>query len=1546
MAGYGENPFDWSAGAEKLKEKEQAAKTAAFIASLGAGFKYVTETMDPISDHIHSIATTGGVDTYIVRQNKLKLLGPEGAAGQAATPETTDAAEVKPLTGEDVGNAPAVSELEPDDLKYDKTPEIPLEDLLKQKANENPTATVVINQNSALVKNMLKANSTGAPIPSLSINSMGSANMLSVDHLVPERPSLIGIISPPLTVAENSSLDLLQTLRFERSLKNDNISFIFSEEISKMDEFSAASADVANVITQVKTVSDQVSVLRNAVDETSLSLNISATQTSQKILSYALNFYDARKDSSERQTNRLPQNIKSFFEEYMGIDEEQIDMFSNTRILYDIYSAILGSSTKCYPGMLIDDLVKIKPDSHEVKSAPDSDSIHNFIEPFKRTNWKFIYRRANMDSSFTARSFNRGSGAGAANSVGINTLWNHPDSYRIALKGVQKNGSVGQKTGFRSNDVVDGHRKRMKMLCCMLSNELIISAGMSRLVGTPLGKRFGASYPLQTEPSSIASKPLELLFMSEGDQNSTDEFLQSKSTDSSTSKLKIPVASLADALILNEGTSETNAPLVLPFEVSAIIDTQGSSLKYASGKDFFIEIPFRTQSKGEHIEKFASEYASLTSDAVSYLDTLFLQSEKLRLVTPAGIFARVARVLTAITKKLSIPTMTYGVNTIESVESLNLFTSAALFLTAADQNFQLPEGHAASKKPHELRNFLYKLCIMFRDKVTTDAADQSWEKYVADLEEESDDPIMHTTEQARAWKKQAIKQLFGAFAGPNALGARLRSVNPHTQEKDIYSEIRSHMYTKNTGSKHPQYPSTSHNDIQNFDLTNLETASDISLIAEVVQISREIQQEAFNLSKDAESNDFYLDPEERLTLFNRAGEDAIIGAVLEIMISMLGVYLPASPWSGSVKEITGNDILISEGSDADATFLKEAYTLGAETNVNFRLHGLNFDGMIASKMSAVSDAVSQTILDGIDLDFLVPIGTGTNTTGPTTIQGPEGIIKKQDLIGRTPAKGHITEPLYVSDFMKDALDLVKHREFVKVGTGIIGAVSTHLLEKSNEIKLLLTVFDKTHPATKASPEKTAFANFTNSDIGKKVIQHMTTAQANLRAHEQKRMAPLPGSSLPNYSVVRSNERLAVDEFLKQSFWKGIKSDPVTNKSFVAPSDSVFMAVGIPAGMMDFIKNMPYKRTTTGGGSNTKGFKKSESQSNKIKILLYRRPHANQNGSILKYKPRIYEFDLDMFLDETSVNIAPSPLGQAIPMNQMVNNTVFHTYKSGKLVTSKPGSEYAFGKQNRILSNHLTDYLIKTYLYEMTGIRWDASSYPVFEDACYLGVEKTEMFLKVFDSPLMKQKLNITRENAGLIFGGINNLMEMPRTDISNNRYTRSHVGGAPHLNFPMMQKDSSAFNFYSPGFMTNNIAELIGTDPTQLTKYILSTPKLSPARFDLVSDLTTSLLFSPNYYFERSMTPTLFDRVLFILVDPNAFEPTFEQVTQIKNPGPEKPAFLKTMSSHVADIQPEGIQIDGYYAQILHDDMPVSDLYASQVGMLSENPAGVSAIEL
>ena len=102
-----------------------------------------------------------------------------------------------------------------------------------------------------------------------------------------------------------------------------------------MDEFSAASADVANVITQVKTVSDQVSVLRSAVDETSLSLNISATQTSQKILSYALNFYDARKDSSERQTNRLPQNIKSFFEdkEFMKLYLSELKRIANLQYL-------------------------------------------------------------------------------------------------------------------------------------------------------------------------------------------------------------------------------------------------------------------------------------------------------------------------------------------------------------------------------------------------------------------------------------------------------------------------------------------------------------------------------------------------------------------------------------------------------------------------------------------------------------------------------------------------------------------------------------------------------------------------------------------------------------------------------------------------------------------------------------------------------------------------------------------------------------------------------------------------------------------------------------------------------------------------------------------------------------------------------------------------------------------------------------------------------------------------------------------------------------
>ena len=95
--------------------------------------------------------------------------------------------------------------------------------------------------------------------------------------------------------------------------------------------------------------------------------------------------------------------------------------------------------------------------------------------------------------------------------------------------------------------------------------------------------------------------------------------------------------SFLDYLVIGEEQYDPNfsggdQPItkVLPFEPAEVIDTSGaSSVSFASGREFFVEAPFRmptgvlAQTDFNNFKKYASDFNNLTYDYVSYMDRLF-----------------------------------------------------------------------------------------------------------------------------------------------------------------------------------------------------------------------------------------------------------------------------------------------------------------------------------------------------------------------------------------------------------------------------------------------------------------------------------------------------------------------------------------------------------------------------------------------------------------------------------------------------------------------------------------------------------------------------------------------------------------------------------------------------------------------------------------------------------------------------------------------------------------------------------------------------------
>ena len=192
--------------------------------------------------------------------------------------------------------------------------------------------------------------------------------------------------------------------------------------------------------------------------------------------------------------------------------------------------------------------------------------------------------------------------------------------------------------------------KHIQQLLCCLSNELIVSGGINRLLGTELGNKYGVA----------SGDPFKNVF-------GIDMSVVYGASPVNIPEIDPKPGSLCDFITAEDIDSSR---IVLPFEVS---DTFVGNTKYLPGSSYMVEGPARKIDKNfaDPLRKFNNNLAGESKSAIEYITELFALNEATPLA-PQSLFIRILEDVYTICLEAAKPIDQVDRNTILSAVKVSL----------------------------------------------------------------------------------------------------------------------------------------------------------------------------------------------------------------------------------------------------------------------------------------------------------------------------------------------------------------------------------------------------------------------------------------------------------------------------------------------------------------------------------------------------------------------------------------------------------------------------------------------------------------------------------------------------------------------------------------------------------------------------------------------------------------------------------------------------------------------------------------------------------
>lgn len=494
-------------------------------------------------------------------------------------------------------------------------------------------------------------------------------------------------------------------------------------------------------------------------------------------------------------------------------------------------------------------------------------------------------------------------------------------------------------------------------LLTMVSNEMSISAGIGRLINTPLGNRFGASTNNVIE-SFLGVSTLKLSDHETVAQNSLyDYFVISKSGNKRVDGSKEVRVLLNDVRSAGSNYNVTNS--YDEFFKSFITNPQGNSFKI--------------------YDKALSDCITAFDSGIEYYKKLHLVDKKPDLLTPKGLFTRVLKDLTKSIENLSLPS---------NFSVKELATEIAFLKTLSGTQEYLSDTASGKLRSFVLGAIIRKSAQMLTNKTFNTEENQQTEKTdknvtsVKITKQGSSKSVDEFTVETVNQKSSSNEKY---TPGDNVIRFANDSVESSLTNFGYLTAVDETLVTAlktlslQSGAPRSGNPWVITVHIQDF-ISNLLT-SDTTIISKIAKIFVDLCNEADQFSKCENKESSWLN-ELRLTRNSKMNGTLILSMIFESFLYLIQNFADADLLAEGGIAKTKINVMVNYG-NSNNEFRAKSLSLLVNSSENDTLKDIiNKDGMItalsnASQNSKISNTTSfRTFVDYFSLltkERLIPL---------------------------------------------------------------------------------------------------------------------------------------------------------------------------------------------------------------------------------------------------------------------------------------------------------------------------------------------------------------------------------------------------------------------------------------------------------------------------------------------------------------------------------------------------------------------------------------------
>jgi hypothetical protein len=514
-----------------------------------------------------------------------------------------------------------------------------------------------------------------------------------------------------------------------------------------------------------------------------------------------------------------------------------------------------------------------------------------------------------------------------------------PQAFMMSMNDLGKRRLRGAISAGKDTSVDEAWDIAVHMITC-LSNEMIISAGLGRLLGSALGNRF---IERDTENPFILNPFIRVLGFNPNERAERVETFLTTGPDRA--------GSLLDFLALGEEVPEEKL-VVMPFETNTVVD---GSKPYVSGKKYFIDLAIQSSDESAAtqrgaLKRFSNDIGSFFGDMSSYMTELLALSEDTPLA-PHLLTARILQDFADVLRELDKP---------ESDVSAKSCFVAGMFVDAGrrpnslitKRSTDVPgfSGHNVTIAD-ALKISVVQMLREFDRRAEGSEQKLSNEKLVWEKGDSQNDPDLNFDEFLFQYQPTTDSDVFSTSP------AGLRKPEPYYVKK----YYRTFSGVRRSNNLYPLYDE--------------DVSSKSNLINLVARFIREVQKEALNLAQRNSAKSDYRNIGKR-TMLSNCDDDRFIDVVCDIyaklayLILPIGVtkqeadrrlnifntYVPTERVRGGLAVVTAISNSLINGSEVTSDAIQRLTGVDSNTSVNYRVVG---DQTLITTLGAMCDSISR-----------------------------------------------------------------------------------------------------------------------------------------------------------------------------------------------------------------------------------------------------------------------------------------------------------------------------------------------------------------------------------------------------------------------------------------------------------------------------------------------------------------------------------------------------------------------------------------------------------